>query len=365
MGQDAVLHHREDSVNNRWLILGSGESGKSTIFSHLCHPVENPNHFDVYFSLLRQLCVNWLDDDSKLQMRNQYNEHEMIDVLLDETFFKTYNDLDEKSCGAMLKQIWSNYLSKAYDRYRLEIQYCENMDTLSNLVPNFGANTQHIVRLLSMKSTSVSECVFDYMCKSFKITDMGGVRNERKKWYSYLIDSKRALFVVSLVGFLQTTIEDDLINRLENDLELFEELCPFFQRKQYHVTLIFTKPDILLKVLNDRSLQSPGPIEAKVRSELQRLKSHNQIEVFISNIVTRFESIYRQYFDSASFMYHIVNTTSDEEMGVLIRCLFGSNNSISHLSYCLYERMCTFTQDKLLMFARQKVGNFADIELVT
>merc|ERR1712137_983524 len=56
----------------------------------------------------------------------------------------------------------------------------------------------------------------------FQVVDVGGQRNERKKWLHCFDDVKCILFIVSLAGYNQVLFEDASMNRMEESLTLFE-----------------------------------------------------------------------------------------------------------------------------------------------
>jgi len=57
----------------------------------------------------------------------------------------------------------------------------------------------------------------------FQVVDVGGQRNERKKWIHCFSDVKAILFIVNLAGYNQVLFEDSSVNRMAEELELFEK----------------------------------------------------------------------------------------------------------------------------------------------
>jgi len=58
----------------------------------------------------------------------------------------------------------------------------------------------------------------------FQVVDVGGQRNERKKWIHCFDDVKAILFIVNLAGYNQVLFEDSNKNRMIEELELFEKV---------------------------------------------------------------------------------------------------------------------------------------------
>jgi len=58
---------------------------------------------------------------------------------------------------------------------------------------------------------------------NFKLVDVGGQRNERKKWKSFFEGITALIFVCSLNEFDQKCYEDDSTNRMIESIDLFDE----------------------------------------------------------------------------------------------------------------------------------------------
>jgi len=58
----------------------------------------------------------------------------------------------------------------------------------------------------------------------FQVVDVGGQRNERKKWIHCFDDVRAILFIDNLAGFNQVLFEDSGKNRMHESLELFNKV---------------------------------------------------------------------------------------------------------------------------------------------
>jgi len=56
------------------------------------------------------------------------------------------------------------------------------------------------------------------------VVDVGGQRNERKKWMHCFDDVRAVLFIVNLAGYDQVLFEDNSKNRMVEELELFQKV---------------------------------------------------------------------------------------------------------------------------------------------
>ncbi len=66
---------------------------------------------------------------------------------------------------------------------------------------------------------------YDIDGSPFEIYDVGGQRNERKKWIHCFDDVTAVIFVVALSEYDQTLFEDSTTNRLLEAVELFGDIC--------------------------------------------------------------------------------------------------------------------------------------------
>ncbi len=66
---------------------------------------------------------------------------------------------------------------------------------------------------------------YDIDGSPFEIYDVGGQRNERKKWIHCFDDVTALIFVAALSEYDQTLFEDSTTNRLLEAVELFGEIC--------------------------------------------------------------------------------------------------------------------------------------------
>ena len=77
------------------------------------------------------------------------------------------------------------------------------------------------------------------------MVDVGGQRNERKKWIHCFEDVTAIIFFADSSAYNLTLFEDDRVNRLLEALTLFEEIC---NCKYFHATpliLFLNKSDLL------------------------------------------------------------------------------------------------------------------------
>ncbi|KAF9061564.1 G-protein alpha subunit [Rhodocollybia butyracea] len=82
----------------------------------------------------------------------------------------------------------------------------------------------------------------------FYITDVSGMRSSRSSWVPFFDDAQAILFLVPLV-FNQMLDEDPRVNRVEDSLTLWKEICANVLLANCNIIVFFNKMDILRRIL--------------------------------------------------------------------------------------------------------------------
>ncbi|CAN0069384.1 unnamed protein product, partial [Ectocarpus sp. 12 AP-2014] len=128
----------------------------------------------------------------------------------------------------------------------------------------------------------------------FTIVDVGGQRNERKKWLHCFDDVKAVVFIISLAGYNQVMFEDATRNRLLEAMDLYVDVVsnPIFRDTPIHVLL--NKTDLFADMIQEVPLSAcfpeyggpPGEvlpaisfIEGKCKSIMAQCCPHKKLSV--------------------------------------------------------------------------------------
>lgn len=95
-----------------------------------------------------------------------------------------------------------------------------------------------------VKTTGIVETKIDFNDFAFKLIDVGGQRNERKKWIKTFDNITAAIFVVSLSEYDQKCYEDDVTLRMRESLTIFDEIFNSSHLAEVDVIIFFNKKDI-------------------------------------------------------------------------------------------------------------------------
>ena len=73
--------------------------------------------------------------------------------------------------------------------------------------PNYVPTDQDILRA-RLRTTGISETIFDLGQLTYKMFDVGGQRSERKKWIHVFDNVQVVLFLAAISGYDQVLVED-------------------------------------------------------------------------------------------------------------------------------------------------------------
>jgi len=110
--------------------------------------------------------------------------------------------------------------------------FFENLDRISS--EGYIPSEQDVLRS-RIRTTGITESSFAIEGNKFKLFDVGGQRNERKKWIHCFESVTAVLFVGVLSEYDLKLFEDEKMNRMEETLNLFDEIC---NSRWFHDTAI-------------------------------------------------------------------------------------------------------------------------------
>lgn len=99
------------------------------------------------------------------------------------------------------------------------------------------------------RTTGVYSLEFEFNRQKCRVIDVGGQRNERRKWISQFDNVTAVIFIASLAEFDKLCFEDHLKNRLQDSVDVFENsiASPHFAATNF--LLFLNKKDLLKEKL--------------------------------------------------------------------------------------------------------------------
>ncbi|XP_065359956.1 G protein alpha i subunit [Calliphora vicina] len=237
------------------LLLGAGESGKSTIVKQMkiihesgysqeeCEEyrrVVYSNTIQSLMAIIRAMGHLKIDfaDPSKTEIARQFFTYASAaeeGILLPELVL-------------LMKKLWSDAgVQQSFSRSR-EYQlndsaayYLNSLDRISQ--PNYVPTQQDVLRT-RVKTTGIVETHFKCKGLYFKMFDVGGQRSERKKWIHCFECVTAIIFCVALSGYDLVLAEDEEMNRMIESLKLFDSICNSKWFVETSIILFLNKKDL-------------------------------------------------------------------------------------------------------------------------
>merc|ERR1712129_31638 len=81
------------------------------------------------------------------------------------------------------------------------------------------------ILLVRKRTTGIIEEHFTIKGTKFHIFDVGGQRNERKKWIHCFEGVTAVIFVASLSSYNEVLLEDENVIVMSEEINLFDQIC--------------------------------------------------------------------------------------------------------------------------------------------
>ncbi|CAD7060769.1 unnamed protein product [Tilletia caries] len=231
------------------LLLGAGESGKSTILKtmRIIHEIPFTNTEREHFR--RLVFVNLVQS-----MKARYLH-----------LFISYPDIAEEQTFPMdyyepLMLLWNDKgVQAAYSRGN-EAAVPENFyaDLDRFFHPKYTPSDADILRCRH-KTTGIIETTFPIEDRMYRIFDVGGQRSERKKWIHCFEGVTAVLFLVALSGYDSCLVEDKDSNQMQEALMLFDSICNSKWFLRTSMILFLNKVDIFRTKIMHSSIKHYFP----------------------------------------------------------------------------------------------------------
>ncbi|XP_055374050.1 guanine nucleotide-binding protein G(q) subunit alpha isoform X5 [Condylostylus longicornis] len=129
-----------------------------------------------------------------------------------------------------------------FDLEEIRFSYLSDLDRIE--VPDYLPTEQDILRA-RVPTTGILEYPFDLDGMVFRMVDVGGQRSERRKWIHCFENVTSIIFLVALSEYDQILFESENENRMEESKALFKTIItyPWFQNSS--IILFLNKKDLL------------------------------------------------------------------------------------------------------------------------
>lgn len=251
------------------LLLGTGESGKSTIFKQM-QILFDRGFTDIDLAVFRGvLRSNVVEAMQTLIAGMEYFELDFASAKAADSadFLENleYLETDFWHSGIVdhVKTVWSDEQIQVVYQNRAKLQLLDSTSYFILNIDRIGADdfipkTQDCLRA-RLRTSGIVEKTFTIHDQQFRFLDVGGQRNERKKWLHCFEYVTSVMFVAAISEFDQVLFEEESTNRLRESIAVFANIANADCFKDTAMILFLNKTDLLKEKLEVTSLAAHFP----------------------------------------------------------------------------------------------------------
>lgn len=311
------------------LLLGAGESGKSTFLKQMkiIHGLEfDSQQLDEFRSVIYQNLIRGMQVLAANRFRQGLSMDNPENYAYTEGLlrFQEYSMVNENTFGpqfqASLSSLWRDSSIQQIFERRSKLQvvdsvgyFLDNLDRVSD--PNYQPSKQDI--LYCRKTTKgIIEFQITIEKVPFLFVDVGGQRTQRQKWFECFDSVTAILFLASTSEFDQVLMEDNKTNRLEEARTVFSSIVNNKIFKQVAFILFLNKMDLLYEKVCLKKVNIADFFPLEFEEHQEALKNQNRpskndpmdLDVVKNFIFYLFVS---KHFDKSKPLYHHFTTAVD------------------------------------------------------
>ena len=237
------------------LLLGAGESGKSTIVKQMriiheagYSPEDCKHYRPVVYSNTIQSLMAIISAMSKLRI--DFADRSRLEDA--RKFFEISGNSSEGELtyelGKLMKRLWHDRgVQHCFSRsreYQLNDSAAYYVNALDRIASPHYVPTQQDVLRTRVKTTCIIETQLNFKGLHFKMFDVGGQRSERKKWIHCFEGVTAIIFCVAMSGYDLVLAEDEEMNRMMESMKLFDSICNNKWFVETSIILFLNKKDL-------------------------------------------------------------------------------------------------------------------------
>lgn len=249
------------------LLLGTGESGKSTIIKQMKILYKPGGYTEAERMEFKPLvCRNILRSTKAMVDAMETHDISLGNRGLEDAMYNVVDieddDYDEMTPehAALYKKLWADKGFKEVYKLRAKYQLSDSTKYFFGriddiMAPGYCPDNQDVLRAREA-TTGIHEFTFDLDPAEFRMIDVGGQRSERRKWIHCFERITSVIFIVACSEFDQKLVEEKEMNRMVESIALFEQIINYYWFKNTSFILFLNKKDILQEKLQTTSLKS-------------------------------------------------------------------------------------------------------------
>jgi len=299
-GIDKQIQKEKKKPAIKLLLLGAGESGKSTLAKQLMiiHAQGYEKEEDrirykpiVYSNILSNMrslieAINTLGFTLKEENEAAVKLVREVD---EDTFRSTTSEGMPANLVQGIKDLWNDPAIQQCFQKSSEFQLQDNakyfFSHLDRVAVSGYVPTVDDVLRVRAKTTGINEIEFSIGDYHFSVTDVGGQRTERRKWIHCFEHITALIFCVGMSEYDQKLEEDGVTNRMAESLKLFSDIMNSKWFKNTPVILFLNKKDLFEEKIKKVPLTKcicfkdyTGPNEYKPAADFIEKKFTSQVQ---------------------------------------------------------------------------------------
>lgn len=256
------------------LLLGTGESGKSTVFRQMIKLFGDgfkedqrityraaiyQNIIDAILVLLKEVAKREEAKETGFALGEKAKQ--AVEAI--QSMHLSKGEKLNPSLGKYIKALWDDAGFKLTYYKRMSVQISESVeyffDQIEKLCDENYIPSDDDVLHVRIKTSGLIKEDFKIENLKFRLHDVGGQRNERRKWIHCFEDVTAVIFITAISEYDQVCYEDEETNRMVESLNLFEELANSRWFVNTAMILFLNKQDLFDKKFSEVPLRTCFP----------------------------------------------------------------------------------------------------------
>jgi len=298
------------------LLLGAGESGKSTIAKQIrlinqedFTPDERQNYKTIIHNNAFICMKTILIGGEELGISVKSKELRSLSESIIGESYEWDGNLTENIANDM-DSLWKDSGVKEMYGKRSEYQlpdcaeyYLNDVMRLSE--EGYTPTNDDIIRS-RVKTTGVIETKFDISGATFNLVDVGGQRSERRKWVICFEDVTAVIFCVALSEYNLKCYEDNTTNRMIESIKLFSEIVNSKFFSDVPIIFFLNKSDLLQEKVDEG---------VSLKIAFSEYDGEHGFQPYVEYIFLRFTEVIN---NRQKVVYrHITNATSTDNISAV------------------------------------------------
>jgi guanine nucleotide-binding protein subunit alpha len=259
-----VTHMQKEKSISKLLLLGSGESGKSTVFKQIKTLYANKPTTQERKALVPVLRTNAFFEMGKIiKAADVVKKYELAGVSRDippigvpesaaYVLATTKPDQVDSKFAEHLKLLWADPAIQDLYAMRAQFQCGDGAHYVFNRIdeivkPDFIPNDQDML-MSRIQTTGIIQTDFTIDGNPFQMFDVGGQRSERRKWIHCFENQITAMIFVSAISEYDQRLQERAdVKRLDESLNLFTDMANSEWFTGTSMILFLNKKDLFME----------------------------------------------------------------------------------------------------------------------